>query len=121
MAYAHQVASPAGERSALRHEALFKEAPQRDRQFARNRNDHDASDTPALPRCSLHKPASDRTLWLVLQPEPSRLDYGPAHVASPGSRDALRSFHVSAVMRTRCKTEKAGHLPPVGELAIVDL
>jgi hypothetical protein len=33
----------------LRHEALFKEAPQRDRQFTRNRNDHDPSDTPALP------------------------------------------------------------------------
>ena len=29
------VALPAGERGALRHEALFKEAPQRDRQFAR--------------------------------------------------------------------------------------
>jgi hypothetical protein len=35
----------------------FKEAPQRDRQFARNRNDHDPSDTPALPCSSLHKPA----------------------------------------------------------------
>jgi hypothetical protein len=33
----------------LRHEALFKEAPQRDRQFARNCNNHDPSDTPALP------------------------------------------------------------------------
>jgi hypothetical protein len=44
----------------LRHEALFKEAPQRDRQFARNLNDHDASDTTALPCSSLHKQAGER-------------------------------------------------------------
>src|SRR5215471_15522152 len=112
---------PAGERGALRHEAVFKEAPQRDRQFARNRNDHDASDTPALSCSSLHKPAGERTLWLVLEPEPGRLDYGPAHLASPGSRDPLGSLHVSAVVRTRCKAEKASHLPPVVELAIEDL
>ena len=87
---------PVGEHRTLRHQALFKEAPQRDRQFARNRNDHDPSDTPALPGSSLHKPAGDRTLWLVLEPEPSRLDYGPAHLASPGSRDPLGSLHVSA-------------------------
>ena len=103
------------------HEAVFKEAPQRDRQFARNGNDYDPSDTPALSCSSLHKPAGDCTLWLVLEPEPSRLDYGPAHLASPGSRDPLGSLHISAVVRTRCKTEKAGHLPPVVELAIVDL
>ena len=36
---------PVGKHGALRHEALFKEAPQRDRQFARNRNDHDPSTT----------------------------------------------------------------------------
>src|SRR5262252_4444930 len=112
---------PAGEHGALRHEAVFKEAPQRDRQFARNRNDHDASDTPALPCSSLHKPAGDRTLWLVLEPEPGRLHYGPAHLASPGSRDPLGSLHVSAVVRARCKAEKASHLPPVVELAIEDL
>jgi hypothetical protein len=113
------VALPADEAGALRHEALFKEAPQRDRQFARNRDDHDASDTPALPCSSPQKPAGDRTLWLVLEPEPGRLDYGPAHLASPGSRDSLGSLHVSAVVRTRCKAEKAGHLPPVVELAIL--
>ena len=112
---------PAGERGALRHEAVFKEAPQRDRQFARNRNDHDSSDSRALPCSSLHKPAGDRTLWLVLEPEPGRLHYGPAHLASPGSRDPLGSLHVSAVVRTRCKAEKASYLPPVVELAIVDL
>ena len=63
------VALPAGERGALRYEALFKEAPQRDRQFARNRNDHDASDTPALPGSSLHKPAGNRALfgWCLSQ------------------------------------------------------
>jgi hypothetical protein len=76
---------PGGEHGTLWHETLFKEAPQRDRQFARNRNDHDPSDTPALPCGSLHKPAGDRTFWLVFEPEPSRLDYGPAHLASPGS------------------------------------
>ena len=43
------VSLPVGEHGTLRHEALFKEAPQRDRQFTRNRNDHDPSDTPALP------------------------------------------------------------------------
>src|SRR6266702_4335589 len=109
------------EHGTLRHEALFKEAPQRDRQFARNRNDHDPSDSSALPCSSLHKPAGDCTLWLVLEPEPSRLDHGPAHLASPGSRDPLGSLHVAAVVRPRCETEKAGHLPPVVELAIVDL
>src|SRR6478672_1847345 len=112
---------PVGERGTLRREALFKEAPQCDRQFARDRNDHDPSHTPALPCSSLHKPAGDRTFWLVLEPEPSRLDYGPAHLAPPGPRDSLRSLHVSAVVRTRCQTEKAGHLPPVVELAIVEL
>src|ERR1700745_1981044 len=121
MAHATKVALPAGEHGALRPEALFKEAPQRDRQFARNRNDHDASDTPVLPCSPPHKPAGDRTLWLVLEPEPGRLDYGPAHLASPGSRDSLRSLHVSAVVRTRCKAEEASYLPPVVELAIVDL
>jgi hypothetical protein len=50
-----------------------------------------------------------------------RNHYGPAHLASLGSRDPLGSLHVSAVMRTRCQTEKAGDLPPVVELAIVDL
>src|SRR6266702_4098962 len=109
------------EHGTLRHEALFKEAPQRDRQFARNRNDHDPSDSSALPCSSLHKPAGDCTLWLVLEPEPSRLDHGPAHLASPCSRDPLGSLHVAAVVRTRSETEKAGHLPPVVELAIVDL
>src|SRR4029079_8853897 len=112
---------PVREHGTLRHEALFKKAPQRDRQFARNCNDHDPSDTPAVPCSSLHKPAGDRTLWLVLEPGPSRLDYRPAHLASPGSRDPLRSLHISAVVRTRCKTEKAGHLSPVVELTIVDL
>jgi len=105
----------------LRHEALFKEAPQRDRQFARNRDNHDPSDSRALPCSSLHKPAGDCTFWLVLEPEPSRLNHGPAHLASPGSGDSLGSLYVAAVVRTRCKAEKAGHLPPIVELAIVDL
>src|SRR4029450_11866574 len=74
-----------------------------------------------VPCSSLHKPAGDCTFWLVLDPEPSRLDYRPAPLAPPGPRDPLRSLHVSAVVRTRCKTEKAGHLWPVVELAIVDL
>ena len=48
-----------------------------------------------------------RSVWLVLEPEPSRSDnYGPAHLASPGSRDPLGSLHVSAVMRTRARPRK---------------
>src|SRR5437763_12434641 len=97
---------PVGERGTLRHEALFKEAPQRDRQFARNRNKHDPSDTPALPCSSLHKPAGDCTLRLVLEPEPGRLDHDPAHLASPGSRDPLGSLHVSAVVRLVARPRK---------------
>src|ERR1700739_3654717 len=121
MAHATRVALLAGEACPLRHEGLFKEPPQSERPFARNRNYHDASDTPALPYSSPHKPAGERTLWLVLEPEPGRLDYDPAYLASPGSRDSLGSLDVSAIMRTRCKAEKASHLPPVVELAIVDL
>ena len=44
---------------------------------------------------------------------------GAAHLASPGSRD--RSTSPLSVKKIRRKTEKAGHLPPVVELAMVDL
>jgi hypothetical protein len=43
-----------GDRTYSWHEALFKESPQGDRQFARNRDDQDPSDTPALLCGSLH-------------------------------------------------------------------
>ena len=89
---------PVGEHGTLRHEPLFKEAPQRDRQFARDRNEHDPSHTPALPGSSLDKPAGDGTFWLVLEPEPSRLDYGPADLTSPGSRYPLRSRRFSLLI-----------------------
>ena len=79
---------PVDEHCALRNETVVKEAPQRNGQLARNRNDHDPSHTAALPCGSLHKPASDRALWPVLEPEPSGLDHGPAYLASSGSRDS---------------------------------
>ena len=107
------VSLPVGEHGTLRHEALFKEAPQRDRQFTRNRNDHDPSDTPALPCGSLHKPPGDCTLWLVLEPEPSRLDHGPAHLASPRSRDPLGSLHVHHC-REDSLQDRESRLPAAG-------
>src|SRR5262245_51290515 len=106
---------------SLRNQTLLEIAPEGNGELARDGNDHDALNAPALPFGPLHKPLGNRALGLMLDPQPSHLDHGCPHRTAARARDPLRALHLAAVIRARSQSQKACDLPSVAELTIVDL
>src|SRR5262244_1685603 len=106
---------------SLRNQTLLEITPEGNGELARDGNDHDALNAPALPCGTLHKPLGDRALGLMLDPQPSHLDHGCPHRTAARARDPLRALHLAAVIRARSQSQKACDLPSVAELTIVDL
>src|SRR6516162_2226621 len=111
--------SPKGR--SLRNQTLLEITPEGNGELARDGNDHDTLNAPALPFGPLHKPLGNRALRLMFDPQPSHLDHGRPHRTAAGARDPLRALHLAAVIRARSQSQKACHLSSVTELTIVNL
>ena len=108
------------EAGALRDQSGFQIAPERDRQFARQGNDHDAPDAPFLTLGAVMEPPAQCTIRLMPEPKPCGFDHGhPGQpIARPG--DALAAMSVAAVIGTGRNPDITCDLPSIGELSIVD-
>src|SRR5215831_21255470 len=106
---------------SLRNQTLLEITPEGNGELARDGNDHDALNAPALPFGPLHKPLGNRALGLMLDPQPSHLDHGCPHRTAARARDPLRALHLAAVIRARSQSQKACDLPSVAELTIINL
>ena len=82
---------------ALRDQPGFQITPKRDRQFARQGDDHDAPDAPLLTLRAVMEPLAQGTIRLMPEPKPCGFDHG--HPGQPIARlgDALAAVSVAAV------------------------
>ncbi len=78
---------------ALGDQAGFQIAPQRDRQFAGQGDDHDAPDASLLALGTVMVPPGERAIRLMAEPKPCGFDHG--HSGPPVARlgDALAAEH----------------------------
>ena len=105
------------EHGALGNDALGDIAPQGDEQFAGQRHDGDPADL-SLPGADPRlKPAAQRRVRLVTQPEPSQLDHGLAQAAVARLRDALIPFDAAALPGAGRQSAVSRHLASVAEAA----
>mgnify|MGYP004038894267 CR=1 FL=1 len=105
---------------ALRDQPGFQMTPQRDCQFARQSNDHDASDAPLLTLGAVLEPLAQCAIRLMPEPKPCGFDH--SHPSQPIARlgDALAAMTVTAVISTGRNPDIAGHLPSIIELPVID-
>jgi len=104
----------------LRDQAELQIAPQGDRQFARQGDDHHAPHALRLTFCALAEPLAQGRVWLMLEPQPGGLDHDGAHEAVAGLGDALAAVALAAVIGAGRQAEIAGDLASVGELPVID-
>ena len=81
----------------LRDQSSLQITPKRDRQFARQGDDHDAPDAPLLTLRALMEPLAQGAIRLMPEPKPCGFDHG--HPGQPIARlgDALAAASVAAV------------------------
>ncbi len=77
---------------------MLQIAPQRDRQFARQGDDHDAPHALRLPLGAVVKPLGQGRVRLMPEPQPGGLDQGIARAAVAGLGDALATASLAAVV-----------------------
>jgi hypothetical protein len=106
---------------ALWHHAVLDVTPKGNRELARNGDDSDLPHARALTCRALNEPSGECTLRLMPYPQPCGLNHNGPHVATARSRDPLAAFLRAAVVGAWGKAQKASHLPPVGELAVINL
>ena len=106
---------------ALWHQTLLDVTPKSNRQLARDSHDHNLSHPRALTCSALDEPSSECTLRLMPDPQPSGLNHNGTHLATACSRNPLAALLLAAAVGAWGKTQEASHLPPVGELAVIDL
>jgi len=100
----------------VRDQAELQIAPQGDRQFARQGDDHDAPHPFRLTLSAVVEPLGQGTLWLMLEPQPGGLDHDGAHEAVAGLGDALAAPALAAVVGAGREADIAGDLASVGKL-----
>src|SRR5208283_3106109 len=105
------------EHGALRNDALGDIAPQGDEEFAGQRDDGDPADPSLRGADPRLKPAAQRRVRLVTQPEPGKLDHCLAQAAIARLRDALIPFDAPALPGTGRQSAVSRHLASVAEAA----
>jgi hypothetical protein len=84
------------ERGACRDYPFLEIAPKCDHEFAGDRNDGDAANAASQIAGPMPKPASQRALRLIAQPQLGELNAGRSCPGMARFADALVSFHVTA-------------------------
>src|SRR6516225_6355936 len=105
------------EHDALGNDALSDIAPQGDEQFAGQRDDGDPADPSLRGADPRPKPAAQRRVRLVTQPEPGKLDHGFAQAAIARLRDALIPFDAAALPGAGRQSAVSRQLAAVAESA----
>ena len=105
---------------ALWHHAVLDVTPKGNRELARNGDDQDLPHARALTCSALNEPSGECTLRLMPYPQPCGLNHNGPHVATARSRDPLAALLRAAIVGAWGKAQKASHLPPVGELAVIN-
>ena len=106
---------------ALRDQPGFQMTPQRNCQFARQSNDHDASDAPLLTLGAVLEPLAQCAIRLMPEPKPRGFDHGHSGQTIAGLGDALTAKAFAAVIGAGRNPDITGHLPSIGEPAVIDL
>ena len=117
----NDVVSRSDELGAGRHEAGFREPPERDEQLAGERHDHHPADPPASPRSALVEPLAERAIGLIAQPAPSHLDELCPDPCRTVAADPLVALRVAAGPRGWRHADPACEFAAVAEPAVEDL
>lgn len=106
------------ERAADRDFSGLGEAPERDQQLARHRDDRDPARSTLQLTNALAKPGGEFALRLITQPEPCQLHKCFSRSCIASAADAPVSIHVATLMGHGCQADIARELFSIAEWTV---
>jgi hypothetical protein len=108
-------------RCALRHQAILKKLPKRNRQSSGKRDDADLAAAHTGAGEPLPPPGRQGALGLVAQPRPSQLDQRLSRELGPGRADTTIPANVADRVRRRGQPNERRQVSSALEAALIDL